>query len=471
MFRKALFIFSGNAATSAFTLGRNLLIARYISIENYGIAATFAMAMTLVEMFSTLGMQQQIVQAKEGDHPSFQAGLQGFNLVRGLLAGALLFFSAGFIADFFGVPEAAGAYQVLAIVPVLNSLQHFDIYRLTREMNFGPQIVSTLVPACLSFLFAWPLTIIFGDYRAMLFSVVIQVALMLLFSHLTAERKFSLSLDRKVSISAIRFGWPLLLNNFILFAVFNGDRVIVGRELGMADLAILAMGYTLTLTPTLIVAKSLQHFFLPQLSTAQSDNQKFDFLSIVVIQATTFLALLFLVVIFLFGERLIDVVLGDKFSNLSSILIWLSVMQAIRVAKAGAAIVALAKGVTTNALYANLPRLISLGFVWYIVSNDGSLTSVVFVGIAGEVCGLIVSYVQLQRTIRISLKKSYLSAVLAVMVVCVAVINIPPLSLLEDFNVSYPLVSTLMVALLALTIASMRPLIQYLRMRSGRDLK
>ena len=56
MLRSALLILSGNAAASILTLARNLIVARLISVENYGIAATFAIAMAVVEMASALGI-------------------------------------------------------------------------------------------------------------------------------------------------------------------------------------------------------------------------------------------------------------------------------------------------------------------------------------------------------------------------------------------------------------------------------
>ena len=91
MFRSALLILSGNAATSLMLLARNLLIARLIPVSDYGIASTFAIAMAVVEMASQLGLQQQIIQAKEGEEERFQAALQGFQLLRGCMGGLVLF--------------------------------------------------------------------------------------------------------------------------------------------------------------------------------------------------------------------------------------------------------------------------------------------------------------------------------------------------------------------------------------------
>ena len=85
-------------------------------------------------------------------------------------------------------------------------------------------------------------------------------------SHLVAERPYRLVFDRGIMARSLRFGWPLLLNGILMFLAFQGDKLIVGRVMGMEALAIFAMGVTLTLTPTLVLAKSVQNMFLPKLS-------------------------------------------------------------------------------------------------------------------------------------------------------------------------------------------------------------
>lgn len=465
MFRKALFILSGNAATSVLTLVRNLLIARLISVEDYGIAATFAMAMTLVEMVSTLGMQQQIVQAKNGDDPEFQAGLQGFNLLRGIFAAATLYLAAGWIAGFLGIPEVAWAYQVLAVVPIFNALQHFDIYRLTRRMNYRPQIAATAVPALVALLVVWPMAVIWNDYRIMLVSILVQIGLMMAISHLMAERRFQLRLDRAVTLEAVKFGWPLLVNNLLLFAVFNGDRIIVGREMGMASLAILAMGFTLTLTPTLVLAKSAQNFFLPQLAAVQDNRARFDPLAIATLQAVVLMALMFLVGVIALGGPFIDLVLGDKYAALPPLMIWLGILQVVRVAKAGGAIVALAQGQTENAMVANGVRLLALPVAWVVAANGGDLLQIIWVGIIGETLGLAVSLALIWWRLHLPLTQLVVPFALAAAILVAAGLHAWTLTPETASGLPGVVPMLTITGLIALSIWTMRPLRAYVRQR------
>lgn len=457
MFRSALLILSGNAAASLLLLARNLVIARLITVEDYGIAATFAISMAVVEMMSQLGLQQQIVQAKEGEDTRFQAGLQGFQVLRGVLSGLILFLAAGWIADFLNIPDVAWAYQVMALVPVLTALQHFDIHRLNRQMRFWPVVLTGAVPALLSLAAVWPLYLWLGDYRVMLWAIIAQMVLMAGISHVVAERPYRLLLDRAIMAGSLRFGWPLLVNGILMFGVFNGDKLIVGRVLGMETLAIFAMGFTLTLTPTLVMAKSAQNFFLPQLSKVNRDTQagttEFQHLSMTTLQVSLLNGAILVIAIALFGALLVQLLLGDKYASLIPLLMPLAVLQAMRVAKSGSAVVALSVGHTANAMLANMVRVATLPLVWYAVVQGAELLSVIWIATGGEVLGYLLSLWLLNRRVGTQLRSMIWP--IACLTVFTLTATIVPLS----FGW---IIQAALVALAALSVMSMKDLRSYI---------
>lgn len=384
MLRHGLTILSGNAATSLLLLLRNLAVAALIPVGDYGVAATFAIVMTVVEMATDLGLHQQIIQSNKGENPRFQAGLQGFQALRGLLAGLVLFLLAAPLAAFMGVPEVSWAYQLLALVPVLNGVQHFDIHRQTRMMVFGPLMLTRAVPALVSLLLVWPLAAWLGDYRVMLWAILAQAMGMLVLSHLTAKRPYRVVLDGPIIRESLGFGWPLLVNGALLFAVFQGDKIIVGRVLGMEALAVIALGFTLTLTPTLVLTRSVQNFFLPQLS--HRDDQ-FARLAQATQEAALWVGLALLVAVGLIAPWLVHLVFGAKYTVLEPLLIWLALMQALRMARAGSATVALSLGATTLTMWGNLVRVVLLPVVWWAAVQGASLQHLIWIGIGGEGVG------------------------------------------------------------------------------------
>ena len=387
MFKKAAFLTVGNALTSLFYLIRNILVARLISVEDYGIAATFAITMALIEMMSQLGLDRMIVQDKEGDKPRLQAGLQAFQLLRGLFGMALLLAIAVPYAVFLKVPEATWAYMAIAAVPAMTGLWHFDMFRAQRSMNYRPFVVAELVPALVSLLAVYPLYLVFGDWQVMLWAILLQHALTLILSHLQAGRAYRWTWEWGLLKRAFFFGAPLLVNGLLLFAVFNGEKLIVGREMGLAALGLFAMAFSLTLTPTIVLAKSAQSFFLPQLSKVQDKDAHFIPLAHATMQTSLLIGLLLIAGVVLVGPPFVQLALGEKYAPMLPILITLGLVQAVRVAKTGVAVVSLARAKTGNAMIANAPRVAALPIAWWLVVMGGGFEALIWVAIAAECVG------------------------------------------------------------------------------------
>ncbi|WP_347311619.1 oligosaccharide flippase family protein [Defluviimonas sp. SAOS-178_SWC] len=423
MLRKAFMLVSGNAFGSALLLLRNLIIARLISPEDYGIASTFAIAMSIVEMFSYFGLNQMIVVDKDGDDPGVQKALQGFQLIRGVTSSILLFAIAYPYARFLGIEEIAWAYQAIAFIPLVNGLQHFDMHRLKRHLNFTPWIVTQAVPPLISVLSVWPLALYFGDYRIMLIALFVQAGAMVILSHLMAERRYGVTFDFGLIRRATVFGWPLLLNGILLFGVFNGERLIVGRELGMSQLAIFSMSITLTLTPTLVLAGAVQSLFLPQLGAARDRDESFRWLGVAATEAGLAIGIVLLIGVVLLGGPVIHLLLGPKYAAILEILVPMTVVQALRVAKTGGSTVALSKERSGNAAVANLFRVLSLPVSWYAVTHTGTVMTVIYIAMVAELLGYLVSLNLAARRTGLPLKPLVLPSALTAMACVAALID------------------------------------------------
>lgn len=406
MWKSALLILSGQTFSSVLLLLRNLIVARLISVEDYGIAATFAISMAIVEMMTTLGLHQMIIQDKNGDDPRLQSGLQGFHLMRSLFSGTILFALATPLANFLGIGEIAWAYQLLALVPVINGVIHFDIYRLQRRMVYLPSILCSAVPAFVSVALVWPLWLYYGDYRVMLYALMAQSILTVVMSHVVAERTYHFTLDQTVIKRSLHFGWPLLINNILLFFIFQGEKIIVGRTLGLEELAIFAMGFTLTLTPSLLLGSSVQTFFLPQLSVAKDDKTLFDRLAMVTFQSHLFFGTVFIIGVMLFAGPVVHLLLSAKYAGLVPLMTWLSILQSMRLFRGGCSTIALAMGKTGISTISNLPRVFSMPIAWYAAVQTGDIFVVLWIAIIGESIGFAISLVLLHYQLKVSLRSA-----------------------------------------------------------------
>lgn len=378
------------------SLARNFCIARLISQEDFGIAATFALTLSMIELIGDFSFDKLLIQDRDGENPTMQAVLQMLTLVRGILIGAAIFAAAGPIADIFDVPEAADAYRWLALAPVLKGFMHLDVRRVQRSLNFSAEIRLQIASQAIAFAVAVGLAWLWRDYMAVLWAVIAQAAVQGPGAHLLARRPYRMALRSAEVIKALRFGWPLMLNGFVLVLATQGDRALIGARLSMVDLAVytaLAMLVSALQLPVLKVTSSLT---LPWLAAVQGDPLLAR-RSALTVSALALMAVLIFVPFVLFGSDAAALVFGPEYRGPATLAGWLAFGAALRVLRGGPVIISLAVGDTKNLMLSNIVRGIGIVLAALALSFGGSLTIVAAAMCAGEFAAYLTAAVRSRK--------------------------------------------------------------------------
>lgn len=395
----------GNALSSLSSLFRNILVARLISVEDFGLASLFALTMMIVEMVSNLSIDKIIVQASDGNEPIFQNTGQAFQVARGFFGGAIMYFAAEYVSKFFNVAHATWAFQVLALIPVIKGFSHLDLARFQREMKFSPLVWSELIPQLLTLVIAWPLAVWIGDYSVMLWIIIVQTVASTVLSHFLSERPYRWSWDYEIITRMIRFGWPLLFNGLLIFVILQGDKAIIGRAFSMDTLGWYSAAFTLTLAPAMFVGKISQSLLLPFLSKAKDDKELFGLRFAIAIQSYLIFGVVIGLIFTCAGTELLALLYGKQYVNGATVIIWLGLMQAVNVAKAGPMITAMAQADTKIPMFSNLVRGVVFLLVIAMVFFGWGIKAVAISGLVGEVLAYFVSMLLLRYRLRLVIDK------------------------------------------------------------------
>lgn len=391
-----VFLTAGSVISSACVFVRNVIITHLISLSDYGIASTFGLAMTLLEMASNLAIDRLIVQARDGHASHLIASGHAFQVMRGAIGALVLFLTAGLAARLFGVPHVTWAFQVIALVPLIRSFSHLGTAIQQRDMRFGGSIWIDIGPQLIITLLAAPLALWLRDYRVMLVLILVQVTGSMIVSHVVAEQPYRFAWDRHHVHRMVRFGWPLLLNGVLMFAIFQGDEALIGASKGMENLAWYGVAFSLALAPSLLVLKVLAPFMMPLLARKQDNPAEFERRSLLTVQLCTLAGLLIGLVFVLAGPALLIAVYGRKYAAGATVIGWFGIMQGARIVKSGPAIVAMARGETTNPLIANVVRCIGLVLAVAAVALHEGAIAVAVCGMVGEILGALTAILLLR---------------------------------------------------------------------------
>lgn len=392
MLKIALLLAGSSGGVAAMRFARNVLLARLLGVEDYGIASTFALLVSLVEMLSDLGLQRFVVQDRAGDSPGFVAAVQGLSILRGAILAALVFALADPIAAFLGQPGLGWAYRIFALMPLLRAVVHLDVMRQQRAMRFGLMVKADFASVAASLAALWPLGLWLGDFRVMLGVLIVESVVYLAAAHLLAERPYRLGWNGAVAVRALRFGWPVLAGGALTFAVMQGERLIVANQYTATDLGLFSAALTLAMAPTLVVLRVANSMFLPLLAR-QQDNEK-GFLQRAELVLETLLAsgLGLMLLYVLAGPTALRLVYGADFAAGAQLVAILGTSFTLRIVRSGCTSISLARGHTVNLLISNVVRFVSLPVAFLIAIRGGSLEAIALTSVAGEAASLVVAY-------------------------------------------------------------------------------
>jgi O-antigen/teichoic acid export membrane protein len=387
----ASLVSASEMVTQSCSFARNIILARFLTKAEFGVAAMLGMILTLFEMSGKMALGQQVVQSRHGDEPDFVSSVHFTQFAAGTLSGLLILIFSKPLIHLFSGPQYLASVMMLALIPFVTSLNNLDVYHRTRRLSFGPLVLTDVVPQVITTLAAWPLAALFRDYRAVLYLLLGKAFLNASMTHLLAERAYSLRFNSYWLRESLKFGWPLLLSGFVQFGNFQGDSMVVGATYTMSQLGVYSVAMTMAMAPGLTLTRIGASVGLPWLAEVQGEVPRFIgryrlfAQTMALIGCVTMLGMLFC------GEQVVVLLFGEKYAGIGALACWLMAAQSLRILRGVAVIAAMARGDTLNNLLSSSCRLSGLLLAIGVGVLKGSLTWFAVTAIVGEVIALVIT--------------------------------------------------------------------------------
>jgi len=410
--RGSLFLGGGRMIDRGLQFLRNIIVARLVSPEDFGIAALFAMTVSFLEMISNLAVDTLLVQSPNGEKPRFQQTSQLMMAVRGAGIALMLLVFAGPVARLFDIPAATWAFRLLALVPLIRGLAHQDMSRFQRHLNFKPILATDIASQFISVLLAWPLAAWLGDYSSILYLILVQTLARTAMSHFMAERPYAWGWAPIHAREIITFGWPLLINGILLFVMIQGDRFVIGaadnlfaRETySKAQLGFYSAAFVLSSAITEAVTSIIGPVMLPLLSRAQDLEDQFHKRCRFCIQIAAFILNPIGIFFILIGGWFLVLVYGNQYLAAAPLMAWLGATSSIRLLRVAFATIALSKADSLNSMVSNVFRSFSFVLAFICAALGTDLVWIAASGLLGELLAIGISIGMLKYRLAIPLK-------------------------------------------------------------------
>jgi O-antigen/teichoic acid export membrane protein len=336
---------------------RYVALARLLGPHELGLAAALALTGGFFEMVTDTGSDRFLIQDRDGDLPRVQNLVQLVYVARGVAVAALLVAGALPIAWIYGAPRLAPGIALLALSPLIGGLLHLDIRRAQRQHDFRREAICTSAADAAGLLCTVAAALALRSYIAVAIGFVARAACLVIMSHLRASRSYALGYDRAHAPRLARFAAPLMLNGVLLFLVSQGDRAVIGNQLGVTALGYFTAVLLPVYYPSMVIGNTVHGLFLPRIAGHRDDHASRDREIDKFGGLTVFLGFAMAAGYVVVAPVAVPLLFGHRFAQPATLIGLIALMQATRFLLGWPSTTALALGRSHTVLLANLSHI------------------------------------------------------------------------------------------------------------------
>lgn len=304
----------------------NMVLARIISPEAFGVVATVTMIMSFTDMFTDAGFQKYLVQHEFRDEDEkFKNANVAFwtNFGISIFLWLIIIVFREQIAILVGNPGLGNVIAVACVQLLLTSFSSIQMALFRREFDFRTLFVVRIVAVCIPFVVTIPLAFLGFSYWALIIgNIVTQLSNAII---LTVKSNWRPSLYYKIEIlkEMLSFSiWSLIESISIWFTTWV-DVFIIGSVLDQYYLGIYKTSTTMVNALMGLITASIVPVLFSALSRLQNNDEKFNIMYLTTQRLVSIIVFPLGVGVYLYSDLATKIMLGSRWSDASGVIgIW-----------------------------------------------------------------------------------------------------------------------------------------------------
>jgi O-antigen/teichoic acid export membrane protein len=225
----------------------NIALARLLAPELFGIMVIVNSLRTGIDLFSDVGIGQNIVQNKNADDPRFYNTAWTLQQIRGVLLWLVCLAAAAPLAHLYEAPILVLVLPVAALYFVFIGLTSVSVFLLQRRLQFAKlnvfdvilEFISAVAHVTLAFLNPTVWSLVFGG-------LIAAAARMIASYFLLPNLRQKLYISKQYAWQIFTFGKWIFISTIVYFLSTNFDRLYLGKVAPLAILGVYGIARTLS---------------------------------------------------------------------------------------------------------------------------------------------------------------------------------------------------------------------------------
>ena len=252
-------------------LGRNMVLARLIAPDQFGLMAIVLAVIGLFEALTEVGVAQAVIQNKKGDTPAFLNLAWWFGAARGLTVAVLAVPLAPLVAGFYNLPDLVPLLMVAPLTMVFTGLTSPRIYALQRQFRFGATLWTVQGAGLMGAAFTLALGFALQNVWALMLGTIFEAFARFVLSFILCPIRPSLHFDKEARKDLFRFTRGMAGLSVLTLVIMQADTFVLGAVVTPSDLGLYTMAIALAIFPLSIFSKVVQPLVVPIFAHFQDD--------------------------------------------------------------------------------------------------------------------------------------------------------------------------------------------------------
>jgi len=233
----------GQGASQALRLAGNLLLARLLFPEAFGLMAIVYLVIFALDQISNIGIGAAVMRFERGEEPEFLDTAWTMQIVRGLALWAIALALTPAVAEFYRLPELRQILPVAAFTAVLSGFTSTRLMVLNRRLELTRLVAIEFSGQCAALVVMIAIAWWQRSVWALVFGGLANQAVVLVLSHLAIpgpRNRVAWNADDARQIYSI--GVWVFASSGISFLLAQIDIALLGRLIPAALLGVYSMG-------------------------------------------------------------------------------------------------------------------------------------------------------------------------------------------------------------------------------------
>ncbi|PKN87215.1 MAG: hypothetical protein CVU51_05995 [Deltaproteobacteria bacterium HGW-Deltaproteobacteria-1] len=333
-FKKISTVFKSNSLTAKFAKGggilavgsfaenllrfaRNMILARILAPEVFGLMATVISSVSVLEALTQVGLRQSTIQNKNSSNDQFLNAVWWISSLRGVTIYLVAFFASPYISAYFGRPDAANILRIGFLVFLFYGFISPRIHILEKELQFKKWVIMMQGAGIIGVIVAIASAFVLKNVWALLLGYLTEAALRTILSFILCPIKPTLKLDKFYTAEVMKFSRRMFGLPIIMMVYTQIDIFIIGKILSLKILGTYVLVKNLAEMPMEFFSKIVHPVTLPVFSSMQEEKTKLNNTLISITRITGLFGIPLVSFFFLYGEPILNIVYGPVYSRLA----------------------------------------------------------------------------------------------------------------------------------------------------------